>query len=523
MKLVRFYFTLLVCAAITFSSCKKIESTNPYDVGTPKSLFTPSDFTAVLNNGVIQLKWSPKGGMIEGFKIFKSIGGSNQTLLATLPSTALTYSDTSFNLGEVNRYTLLAFAGNNESNKLMVDIIANIKVTTSSPSLVMTDSVIGGGSVSYLPGTSISTCAISWWKLSEPNSRSTLSKPFSNNAFTLTANNLSPNTQYEYQAIVIDNRGKWYYGQKKGFTTRPLAKASITTSQPLQITSRFVKIGGGLTYDGGSQIIESGIVFSSSSNPTTNNIKITNQSPDTSFLLYATGLNPNTVYYFRAYAINSQGTSYGNEVLVTTKSRTTNTGTVSDIDGNNYNIVTIGNQVWLSSNLKATKFNDGISIQNITDNIAWDNATSASYCWYNNSITNKPTHGALYNYYAIDRGKLCPAGWHIPTDFEWAELIDFLGGSAVAGGKLKQVGFALWQSPNTGASNASGFSATPSGARLGGFTWLSYSALWATSSFTYPNNLIRFSVPNVNYNSASVSFQYYLHPNTGLSVRCIGD
>ncbi|MEY3559975.1 MAG: hypothetical protein RIS12_408, partial [Bacteroidota bacterium] len=344
----------------------------------------------------------------------------------------------------------------------------------------------------------------------------------------LTVNNLSPNTNYEYQAIVVDTRGKWHYGSKKSFITRPLTTANVSTSQPLHTTSRFVKIGGIITYDGGSPINERGIVYSNSPNPTTNNYKVINQTSDTSFILYATGLNPNTVYYFRAYAINSQGTSYGNEVLVTTKSRTTNTGTVSDIDGNNYNIVTIGNQVWLSSNLKATKFNDGISIQNTTDNIAWNNATSSGYCWYNNSITNKPTHGALYNYYAIDRGKLCPTGWHIPTDFEWNELIDFLGGAAVAGGKLKQVGFALWQSPNTGASNASGFSATPSGARIpepngATYGWLGYSAIWATSSFTYPNNLIRFNAPNVNYNSASVSFQVNLHPNTGLSVRCIGD
>lgn len=519
---------MLVCVAITLNSCKKIESTNPYDVDTPKSLFTPSDFTAELNNGVIQLKWSPIGGPFEGFKIHKSTGGSNPVTFATLPNSVTSYSDTSFNLGEVIRYTLFAFAGSNESNKLISDVTVNIKVITSSPSLVMTDSIIGGGSASYLPGTSISTCAISWWKSSEPNSRFTASKPFSNNSFTLPASNLTPNTQYEYQAIVIDNRGKWYFGQKKSFTTRPLAKASITTSQPLQITSRFVKIGGLVTYNGGTAITEKGIVYSSSPNPTTNNFKITDQSSDSSFFLYANGLNSNTTYYFRAYAVNSQGISYGNEVQLTTKTRTTNTGITSDIDGNSYNIVTIGNQVWLSSNLKVTKFNDGASIQNITDNLTWNNAIIPGYCWYNNSISNKPTHGALYNYYAIDRSKLCPAGWHVPTDFEWSELIDFLGGSSVAGGKLKQTGYTLWQSPNTGASNISGFSATPSGARIpesngATYGWLGYSTIWATSSFRYQNNQIFFNPPSLNYNSASVFIQYYSQQNTGLSVRCVGD
>jgi uncharacterized protein (TIGR02145 family) len=366
------------------------------------------------------------------------------------------------------------------------------------------------------------------WKTNQPNSSSTTSAPFSTNVFNITAKNLSPNTPYEYQASVIDNRGKWYYGKKMGFTTRPLTTASVTTSQPLQITSKFVKIGGSVTYDGGTAIIEKGIVYSNSPSPTTNNFKIINQTSDTNFILYATGLNPSTTYYFRAYAENSQGISYGNQVQITTKPRTTNTGAISDIDGNSYTIVTIGNQLWLTSNLKTTKFNDGASIQNITDNSLWNNTTSEGYCWYNNSVINKPTHGALYNYYAIDKGKLCPAGWHVPTDFEWTELIDFLGGAAVAGGKLKQIGFTLWQSPNTGASNISGFSATPSGVRIpesvgAGFGWLGYSAIWATSSLRYHNNQIFFNSPTVNYNSASILIQTSYPSNVGVSVRCIGD
>ena len=122
---------------------------------------------------------------------------------------------------------------------------------------------------------------------------------------------------------------------------------------------------------------------------------------------------------------------------------------VQDIDGNNYLTVTIGTQIWMAENLRTTKYNDGTAIPLVTDNTTWANLTTPAYCWYNNDAkTNGSTYGALYNWYSVNTKKLCPTGWHVPNDTEWTTLTTYLGGTAVAGGKLKETGTAHWYSPN---------------------------------------------------------------------------
>lgn len=139
---------------------------------------------------------------------------------------------------------------------------------------------------------------------------------------------------------------------------------------------------------------------------------------------------------------------------------------VSDADGNTYEVVIIGTQVWMAENLKTTKYSDGTPVPFVDDNTEWSNLSSPGYCWYNNdSATNAHTYGAMYNWYTVQTGKLCPAGWHVPDDSEWIILIDYLGGEELAGGKLKETGFSHWNNPNTGANNESGFTALPSGYR----------------------------------------------------------
>ena len=133
---------------------------------------------------------------------------------------------------------------------------------------------------------------------------------------------------------------------------------------------------------------------------------------------------------------------------------------IADIDGNIYNTVIIGTQVWMKENLKATKLNDGTNILLETDNATWISLTDPAYCWYNNDASSyKNTYGALYNWFTVETGKLCPTGWHVPSDAEWFTLIDFLGGESVAGGKLKEIGNTHWNSPNTGATDEYGFTA----------------------------------------------------------------
>ena len=134
-------------------------------------------------------------------------------------------------------------------------------------------------------------------------------------------------------------------------------------------------------------------------------------------------------------------------------------GTITDIDGNSYRTVIIGEQEWMGENLKVTRFNDGKEIPYVPEMDEWTRVTGPAYSWYDNDISNKDTYGALYNWFAVSSGKLCPAGWRIPDDSDWEVLTDFLGGLSVAGGKLKETGTSHWTLPNSGATNETGFSA----------------------------------------------------------------
>ncbi len=195
---------------------------------------------------------------------------------------------------------------------------------------------------------------------------------------------------------------------------------------------------------------------------------------------------------------------------------------VKDIDGNIYNTVTIGTQVWMVENLKVTRYNDGTSIPLVTDNTEWSNLTTSGYCWYDNDEeTYGDTYGALYNWYTLEADNLCPNGWHVPTDMEWMTLTTYLGGEKTAGGELKESGITHWNSPNTDANNETGFTALPGGIRanLGDFNYIGYMGYWWTSSplggiYAWP----RF----MSYNDGSVS-KFPNDKKNGFSVRCLKD
>ena len=161
---------------------------------------------------------------------------------------------------------------------------------------------------------------------------------------------------------------------------------------------------------------------------------------------------------------------------------------IKDIENNTYDTLTIGTQTWIKQNLRVTKFNDGTNIPMTTENGDWAVPSGPSYCWYNNDETiHKNTYGALYNWWVVDSksngGKnICPAGWHVATNDEWTTLINFLGGEAYAGGKLKDT--LLWKTPNKAATNESGFSALPVGGRdnYGKFNSAGEYGWWWTST-----------------------------------------
>ena len=147
--------------------------------------------------------------------------------------------------------------------------------------------------------------------------------------------------------------------------------------------------------------------------------------------------------------------------------------TVTDVDGNVYQTVVIGNQRWMAEDLKVTHYSDGSSIAKITSNTAWQNLTSGAYCAHENDENNVATFGYLYNWFAVnDNHNIAPQGWRVPTDADWKELEMYLGMSQEEadkvdyrgtdeGGKLKEAGTSLWSNPNIGATNESGFTGRP--------------------------------------------------------------
>ncbi|HEY5511764.1 MAG TPA: FISUMP domain-containing protein [Prolixibacteraceae bacterium] len=191
------------------------------------------------------------------------------------------------------------------------------------------------------------------------------------------------------------------------------------------------------------------------------------------------------------------------------------TGTVNDIDGNSYPTVTLGKQVWMTENLITTKYNDGTPISNVKEEEYWKGLTTEAYCWFKNDAANKSTYGAYYNWYSVNTGKLCPAGWHVPSDKEWRVLTDFLGGEIVAGINMKYE--SGWSSKGNG-TNSSGFSALPYGYRSsrGNFSSQALSAYFWSSSENASNAWYC-----VLFSKDGTAYKYYGNKESGFSVRCL--
>ena len=208
------------------------------------------------------------------------------------------------------------------------------------------------------------------------------------------------------------------------------------------------------------------------------------------------------------------------------------TGTITDIDGNVYKTVKIGDQWWMAENLKVTHYNNNDSIPNVTDNSEWRTLTSGAYCNYDNDSSYVNTYGRLYNWHAVDDNRnLAPAGWHVPSDDEWKQLEMYLGMTqsmvnatgwrgSDEGGKMKEADTTRWRSPNTGATNASGFTALPGGDRYeGAFIAISqYGYWWSATEAQTPTAWDRF----IGFGRADVA-RHDVFKYTGYSVRCVKD
>jgi len=422
--------------------------------------------------------------------------------------------------------------------------ISTPTVTTTSASAISRNEATLGGAISANGGVSITAIGICYNTSPSPTiANTTIAGTAGVESFLVAVNNLTPNTKYYVRAYATNSAGT-AYGNEINFTTNPITTPTVTTGKIVTTTTPFATTTSGqCTDDGGSAIIARGMCWSSAHVPTIVDSKTADGAGIGNFNSSITGLKGNTTYYLRAYASNSIGTMYGDTVTIAT-----------DVEGNVYNSVKIGTQTWMLENLKVSKYNDGESIPYVTDPLQWDNGfvlTTPQFCWYNNDINNKNIYGGIYNWLTVSSGKLAPPGWHVPSHSEFGVLIKYLDpattykqslgdtanafmyyGSSVAGGLLKEQGLTHWLSPNTGATNQSGFTAFGGGERSNFSTfgllaghdyYLGFFGGWWSSTNFIPGH------------SQGLSFRLLLDSNdstindspdgtaNGYSVRCIKD
>jgi uncharacterized protein (TIGR02145 family) len=320
-----------------------------------------------------------------------------------------------------------------------------------------------------------------------------------------------------YCTDFVDGEMQYYNGSNWMQMTVSLGSVppvvpTITTTKVGSTSPFTARTGGNITNNGGALVSARGVCWSTSSNPT---IALTTKTSDSIgsgvFVSNITGLLPYITYHARAYATNSVGTAYGGDSAFMT---------------NPVPSVMICSQVWMIKNLDISTYRNGDPIPQVTDATQWSGLTTGAWCWYNNDSATYASYGKLYNWYAVnDPRGLAPSGWHVPSYTEWTTLSTCLGGDAVAGGALKEAGTTHWLSPNTGATNSSGFAGLPASFRIKTGTYNaigvgSYGYWWSSTESV--GNSLNAWFWNLAFDNTTVSSNT---PNkaSGLSVRCLRD
>jgi uncharacterized protein (TIGR02145 family) len=291
--------------------------------------------------------------------------------------------------------------------------------------------------------------------------------------------------------------------------------------------------GGIITSDGGAKILEKGVCWSNEQNPVITSNKLADTTAGSvDFKLTLTSLPSNTTIYVRAYATNSAGVSYGNEISFFLWLNVKD-NPVTDFDKNSYLTVKIGNQTWMTENLKVTHYRNGDPLSNIPiqNDSEWLTSTSGAYCSYEDNSENAQKYGYLYNGYAVtDSRNLCPSGWHIPSQKEWETLTEYVDGYYTAGNMLKSPDY--WDNLNVLTSNRSGFSALPGGTRLHTtpesthtiyYGLKSFSYFWSKDEYPtsyYPDGMWYIKMMNI---TEWAMIDNNITNKCGLSIRCIKD
>jgi len=287
----------------------------------------------------------------------------------------------------------------------------------------------------------------------------------------------------------------------------------------------------------GIDLISCGVCWDTIVFPKITNSKTDDGNSNGNYTGQITGLLSETTYYVRAYATNSSGTTYSNSITIDTYTSSF-AGILTDVEGNEYELISIGDQIWTSENLRTTKYNDGANIPIVSDSLQWVNLTTGAMCYYDNNFDdNSSVNGALYNFFVIETDMLCPDGYHVPTSQEWTVMENYLINNgynydgSISGNKIaKSLASAEgWledgEIGNVGnnqiGNNSTEFNAYPAGIRSGTAAFLSIDAnacFWTSTSIN--------STYCYNKDIFHTSPEVFLNENLkseGFSVRCVND
>ncbi len=411
-------------------------------------------------------------------------------------------------------------------------------VTTTQVTEITSTTAEAGGKIPSNGGTTITEWGVCWSTSQNPTTDDQVIKMtlvldlvgegfVADTTFTSNLADLNPGTTYYVRAYAVNSIGT-AYGNQVTFITKQIA--TLTTTEVTSITSINAISGGNIINNGGGEIIAKGVYWGTDPDLNVFSGATDDGSGPDPFVSYLSDLTPKTTYYVKAFVLTKVGKAFGPTISFTTPEMSPivfnpdlTYGRVSDIDGNEYKTIQIGTQEWMAENLKTTKYIDGKSIPNVTDFKEWSDLTTGAFCWYkNDSFSYKASYGALYNWFTVNTDKLCPAGWHVPSDEEWLTLLNSSGGLTQAGDKLKETSTAHWLSPNTGATNTSGFTALPAGTLslwvdpdFSGWNGPGYSGIWWSASAS--NYFVNSSGSNVT------STQGIYFKQSAYSVRCLKD
>jgi len=381
------------------------------------------------------------------------------------------------------------------------------------------NSVLAYGS---LVGLEIKAKGFCWDTLDNPDlNKNKIDLGQNSESFSVEVTGLTSGKRYFIRAYATNDAGT-NYGTVTTFST--ITAPLVTTNSIVVSSFSNAILSGSAPISNTMQASETGICYSTKPNPSISDSKKSNGALN-NFTVTLIGLTENTTYYYRAYATYDFGTVYGKELSFKTAYAPVQyfvSGTMSDYDGNIYNTVTIGNQTWMTENLKVTTYDDGNPIPLVAGSFGnWSNISYGARCNLSDNITYSGTYGFCYNYRAAIDSRLIPAGWHLPSVAEWQTLIDKVGGNTAAISQLLASGNKWPSAYSCPPVNLSSMSLLPGGFRnsSGSDSFQAFSGYFWTSNIGSQSTLAKAMIFNSYCTISTLEFSY----NTGCSIRLIKD